>query len=131
MRAFVFPGKGAQVVGMGRDLAEAYPAARAVFDALVARRARQEPVQYLLGEVEFCGLRLEVGPGVFIPRPETEGLVDRALALGLPDAAVGTSWEILSAMRRSCLMAALIGASLEAATPPAGSRSFDAVIPSD
>ena len=32
MRAFVFPGQGAQVVGMGRDLAEAYPAARAVFD---------------------------------------------------------------------------------------------------
>ncbi|AGT08416.1 ACP S-malonyltransferase [Paracoccus aminophilus] len=32
MRAFVFPGQGAQVIGMGRDLAEAYPAAREVFD---------------------------------------------------------------------------------------------------
>jgi release factor glutamine methyltransferase len=62
--------------------------ARATFDALVARRVRHEPVQYLLGEVEFCGLRLELGPGVFIPRPETEGLVDRALALPLPAAAV-------------------------------------------
>ena len=36
MRAFVFPGQGAQVVGMGRELAEAYPAARAVFDEVDA-----------------------------------------------------------------------------------------------
>ena len=57
------------------------------FEALVARRARHEPVQYLLGETEFCGLVLTVGPGVFIPRPETEELVDRALALGPSEAA--------------------------------------------
>jgi [acyl-carrier-protein] S-malonyltransferase len=36
MRAFIFPGQGAQAVGMGRDLAEAYPAARAVFDEVDA-----------------------------------------------------------------------------------------------
>jgi [acyl-carrier-protein] S-malonyltransferase len=36
MRAFVFPGQGAQVVGMGRDLAEAYPAARAAFEEVDA-----------------------------------------------------------------------------------------------
>jgi release factor glutamine methyltransferase len=62
-------------------------AARAAFEALLVRRARHEPVQYLLGEAEFCGLRLELGPGVFIPRPETEALVDRALALCPPAAA--------------------------------------------
>lgn len=56
--------------------------ALAAFDALVARRARHEPLQYLLGETEFSGLVLAVGPGVFIPRPETEELVQRALALG-------------------------------------------------
>mgnify|MGYP000993084166 CR=1 FL=1 len=33
-RAFVFPGQGAQTIGMGRDLAAAYPAAKAVFDAV-------------------------------------------------------------------------------------------------
>ena len=53
-----------------------------VFEALVVRRARHEPLQYLLGEVEFCGIVLELGPAVFIPRPETEALVDRALLLG-------------------------------------------------
>jgi len=62
-------------------------AARAAFEALVARRARHEPLQHLLGEAEFCGLVLELGPGVFIPRPETEALVDRALALGPPGVA--------------------------------------------
>ena len=49
--------------------------------ALVERRARQEPLQYLLGEAEFAGLTLGVGPGVFVPRPETEALVERALAV--------------------------------------------------
>ena len=34
MRAFVFPGQGAQAIGMGKALAEAYPAARAVFEAV-------------------------------------------------------------------------------------------------
>jgi release factor glutamine methyltransferase len=57
-------------------------AAHRVFEGLVTRRARHEPVQYLLGEAEFCGLALAVGPGVFIPRPETEELVERAIARG-------------------------------------------------
>lgn len=54
-------------------------AALADFEALVVRRAGQEPIQYILGETEFCGVRFSVGPGVFIPRPETELLVERAL----------------------------------------------------
>jgi len=46
-----------------------------VFRQLVARRTRWEPLQHLTGESWFRGHRLVVGPGVFIPRPETEGLV--------------------------------------------------------
>lgn len=50
------------------------------FEALVTRRAHGEPVAYLLGTKEFWSLPLAVGPGVLIPRPETELLVERALA---------------------------------------------------
>ena len=45
------------------------------------RRAAGEPLAYLLGEWEFCGLRLRVTPDVLVPRPETELLVDWALEL--------------------------------------------------
>jgi release factor glutamine methyltransferase len=43
--------------------------------ALIARRAAREPLQYLLGTQEFCGLDFQVTPAVLIPRPETELLV--------------------------------------------------------
>jgi release factor glutamine methyltransferase len=48
--------------------------------AMVARRAAGEPLQYVIGWAPFGRLRLAVGPGVFVPRPETEGLADRAAA---------------------------------------------------
>lgn len=47
--------------------------------ALLARRANREPLQYLLGTQEFCGVEFEVEPSVLIPRPETELLVDAAV----------------------------------------------------
>ena len=50
------------------------------FTALVARRAAFEPVAYLIGEREFFGLPFIVTPSVLIPRPETEILVEHALA---------------------------------------------------
>lgn len=50
------------------------------FAALLARRAAGEPVAYLLGRREFWTLTLEVGPGVLVPRPETELVVEIALA---------------------------------------------------
>ncbi|WP_431974081.1 peptide chain release factor N(5)-glutamine methyltransferase [Micromonospora haikouensis] len=54
------------------------------YDALVARRADREPLQHLTGSAAFRHLELAVGPGVFVPRPETELLagwgVDQARA---------------------------------------------------
>jgi len=60
--------------------AEVSEAEAALFLALTARRAAGEPVQYLTGTQEFFGLELRVTPAVLIPRPETEHLVEAALA---------------------------------------------------
>lgn len=46
---------------------------------MAQRRAFGEPLQYILGEWEFFGMRLFVGPGVLIPRPDTETLVETVL----------------------------------------------------
>ncbi|HET9421919.1 MAG TPA: peptide chain release factor N(5)-glutamine methyltransferase [Nocardioides sp.] len=58
------------------------------YDGLVARRAAREPLQHLTGTSHFRHVSLAVGPGVFVPRPETELLagwaVERALALEAP-----------------------------------------------
>jgi release factor glutamine methyltransferase len=60
--------------------AELSPDEWARYAEWLARRARHEPVQYIVGEQEFWGLALKVTPDVLIPRPETEHLVEAALA---------------------------------------------------
>ena len=55
------------------------------FETLLTRRLQGEPVAYLLGEREFYGRPFVVDRRVLIPRPETEHLVEAALALDLPD----------------------------------------------
>lgn len=57
----------------GRTLPESYT-------ALVDERARRVPLQHLTGRAHFRHLTLAVGPGVFVPRPETETLVGLAIA---------------------------------------------------
>ncbi|HEX6954795.1 MAG TPA: peptide chain release factor N(5)-glutamine methyltransferase, partial [Agromyces sp.] len=47
--------------------------------SLVGRRARREPLQHLTGRAPFRSLELAVGPGVFVPRPETELLAQLAI----------------------------------------------------
>ncbi|MGP8172922.1 MAG: peptide chain release factor N(5)-glutamine methyltransferase [Terracidiphilus sp.] len=51
------------------------------FAGLLERRYRGEPIQYITGETEFYGLPFRVTPDVFIPRPETEHLVEKVLEL--------------------------------------------------
>jgi release factor glutamine methyltransferase len=73
---------------LGRDRAWIYshsedaldPATAEMFLALITRRAAGEPVQYLTGKQEFWGLEFEVTPAVLIPRPETEHVMEVALA---------------------------------------------------
>ena len=69
------------------------------FDALIDERACRRPLQHLVGEVEFFGLILTVGPEALIPRADTETLVEAALArfegsgpapLRIADAGCGT-----------------------------------------
>jgi release factor glutamine methyltransferase len=57
------------------------------FAQLIDRRAAGEPIAYILGYRDFWTLRLAVNPSVLVPRPETELLVERALALGPSGAA--------------------------------------------
>ncbi len=74
---------------LGRDRAFLYahpealltPDQERAYHHLVNERAAGKPTQYLTGEQEFWGLTFRVRPGVFIPRPETEHVVEVALAL--------------------------------------------------
>jgi release factor glutamine methyltransferase len=56
----------------------------AKLETLVARRLAHEPIAYITGHKEFWSLDFEVGPGVLIPRPDTETLVEQALKV-FPD----------------------------------------------
>ncbi len=60
-----------------RDISDAGVSER--FALLIERRAKGEPVAYIVGEREFYGLSFEVNPSVLVPRPETELLVEEAL----------------------------------------------------
>ncbi|OBI47078.1 protein-(glutamine-N5) methyltransferase, release factor-specific [Mycobacterium kyorinense] len=54
------------------------------YDAIIAERSRRVPLQHLVGSVDFGPVTLRVGPGVFVPRPETEALLEWAIAQRLP-----------------------------------------------
>jgi release factor glutamine methyltransferase len=82
----------AHVLGCGRTrlllLDRVGPAEAGLFHQLVGRRATGVPLQHLTGLAPFRHLELAVGPGVFIPRPETELLVELAARWLVPGATV-------------------------------------------
>jgi release factor glutamine methyltransferase len=79
LAAFVLDaGRGAvQAAAVRGDALSPDDAAR--LDALVARRATREPLQHIIGLAPFRHLELRVGPGVFVPRPETEMVAQLAI----------------------------------------------------
>ena len=97
----------------------------AKFRDYAARRARGEPVAYILGVKEFYGLPLAVNPAVLIPRPETELLVE--LALGLAPRSVldlGTgSGAIALALKRHLPAARVVAVERSAAALAVAQRN--------
>lgn len=53
----------------------------ALLRQLIVRRGKREPLAYVLGNQDFCGLHLAVSPAVLVPRPETEELVSKIIAV--------------------------------------------------
>ena len=95
---------------------------------LVARRARREPLQYITGRAPFYRLELSVGPGVFVPRPETELLVEEALKVlsARADTAPGGS-RVVDLCTGSGAIAEAIKSELPAAQVFAVELSEDAI----
>jgi release factor glutamine methyltransferase len=100
----------AHVLGISRDqtlTATPTPEQSAQFAALVARRAKREPFAYITGRKEFWSLDFAVGPGVLVPRPDTETLIEEALritpdrhaALHIADLGAGSGAILITALK--------------------------------
>ena len=93
-----------EMIVRGRDPAP--PAIEQTLRALTARRIRREPMAYILGEREFWGLPFKVTPAVLVPRPDSETVIEAALAL-MPDRS--RAWRILDlGVGSGCLLLTLL-----------------------
>ena len=100
----------------------------AEYEALVARRASREPLQHITGSAPFYRLELSVGPGVFVPRPETELLVEEALkVLNARTASATSQLHIVDLCTGSGAIAAAIKSELPNAQVFAVELSEDAI----
>lgn len=106
------------------DLLLAAAGTPAALDAMVERRAAGLPLELVLGWAEFCGLRVTVSPGVFVPRRRTEFLARQAIALATAArtaARGGRTGAVTEAVRPVvvdlCCGSGAVGAALAAAVP--------------
>lgn len=93
-----------QLIARGHEPAPADVAA--TLRELTARRVQREPMAYILGEREFWGLPFKVSPAVLVPRPDSETVIEAALAL-LADR--DRPWRILDlGLGSGCLLLTLL-----------------------
>ena len=93
-----------QLIARGNEMAPATIAA--ALRELTARRVQREPMAYILGEREFWGLPFKVSPAVLVPRPDSETVIEAALAL-LADR--NRPWRILDlGLGSGCLLLTLL-----------------------
>ena len=94
------------------------------FDAAVTTRAQRIPLQHITGRAAFGPAHLQVGPGVFIPRPETESLLEWALAQDLPPTPLIVDLCTGSGALAIALAAALPGARIIAVDDDAAALDY-------
>jgi release factor glutamine methyltransferase len=99
--------------------------APAELDAMVRRRASGLPLEHVLGWAEFCGLRVAVEPGVFVPRRRTEFLVAQAAALAGQGAGPGGGPAKALVVLDLCCGSGAVGAALAAALGPVELHAAD------
>ncbi|HNU70922.1 MAG TPA: peptide chain release factor N(5)-glutamine methyltransferase [Thermodesulfobacteriota bacterium] len=115
---------GLDKAGLYRNLYDIVPPSRREeLRELADRRIKGEPVSYILGRKEFWSLTFTVGPGVMVPRPETETVVEAALASFPP----GSSPRVLDLGTGSGCLAVVIARELPGATVFATDRSPQAL----
>jgi release factor glutamine methyltransferase len=82
------------------------PRVLAAFEAMIARRVLREPLAYITGQKEFWSMEFDAGPGVLVPRPETETLIeavlkyfpDKSASLDILDLGTGTGCLLAAAL---------------------------------
>lgn len=105
----VDPGEAQRLMILGGEEPEGYA-------ALIAERASRVPLQHLTGRAWFRGLELEVGPGVFVPRPETEVVAGWAIDAVRTCLAVGVDAPVVVDL---CTGSGAIALALKAEVPEA------------